>query len=101
MSARLMTPTGRPDLSMTGAPLKPLSVRKPTASRIVATSRIDSGFGVMRSAAVCALSARLRRGSVLDFSFTLMAFLTLKDFLSDPAGHDTNELVEKPQSKPC
>src|SRR3954470_13956772 len=54
MSARLTTPTGRPARSITGAALNPLSVRKATASSTGASAGIETGLGVIRSAAVSA-----------------------------------------------
>src|SRR4051794_19172196 len=56
MSDWLTTPTGRPASSITGAALKPWSVRKAVASLTVALATIDSGFGVIRSAADSARS---------------------------------------------
>src|SRR5262245_42986938 len=73
MSARLRTPTGRPASSITGAALKPLSINRLIASRTEAFSWIDTGFGVMSSAAVPASSL----GGFIAFTFiaTDMRFL--------------------------
>src|SRR4051812_44798777 len=52
MSVRLTTPTARPASSITGAALKPRSVSSVTASRTLAMSGMETGFAVIRSAAV-------------------------------------------------
>src|SRR5262245_48894580 len=59
MSARLTTPIGRPDSSITGAALKPFSVSQATASGTVASAPMDIGLGVIRSAARAA--SRVKR----------------------------------------
>src|SRR5262249_40062476 len=59
MSLWLRTPTGRPASSITGAALNPFDVNRVIASWTVTTSRIDTGSGVMRSAAVVALRVNL------------------------------------------
>ncbi len=58
MSARLTTPTGRPDSSITGAALKPFSINTATASGTVAAARIDIGLAVIKSTARAASRAR-------------------------------------------
>src|SRR5262249_16210222 len=73
MSVRLTTPTGCPASSITGAALMPLSARRATASRTVASARIDTGLAVIRSAAVGA--ARIRWGSRAGWVDRFMAGL--------------------------
>src|SRR5688572_16527400 len=76
MSEALRTPTGRPALSMTGATMKLLLVNSARASVSRASRWIDTGFSVMRSAAVSALS--LNRGlSLCITSFMAWSFPNL------------------------
>src|SRR3954468_8811503 len=109
MSVRLMTPTGRPARSMTGAALKPLSVKSATASLMHASARMETGFGVMRSAAVSAARTR-HAGPFFFFSVAVMVallpgLLAARPMHQDRCGRAAQHLVgntpEQPRQPPA
>src|SRR6516225_7276242 len=88
MSDSLSTPTGRPASSITGAALKPLSVRNEAASFTVAPAATDTGFSDIRSAAVAA--SRTTRGADSTLAGFFMAHLSGAHFTPPFAPHRLN-----------
>src|SRR5262245_59418201 len=93
MSASLTTPTGRPASLITGAALMRRSVRNTTASRTLAMSRIETGLGVIKSAAVAACS--ISRGIAVVVIAVLQVRAIAKRSLPGPLDRLRLNIIER------
>src|SRR5262249_14297203 len=92
MSERLSTPTGLPASSMTGAALKPRSVRSAIASWTEALALIDTGFDVISCSAVSAVRVSRAIGGFLS---VLMGFSFATGPLQESTGRVRDGLVTR------
>ncbi len=90
MSVRLTTPTGRPASSITGVAPKPRSVSRLTASRTVASRRIDTGLDDIKSLA--RNDANGRSGLLRMVEVCMAFFLVLVVIPSDRPNRRRNGL---------
>src|SRR5947207_9417055 len=93
MSERLTTPTGCPAALITGAALKPLSLSKAIASWIVASSRMEIGFGRIISDAISTSRLMLALGiAVILVPMTDLLSLELAGGRATSAGTEAPRL---------